>query len=100
MQAQLVTMELAQHSSFLWNDLMAQSRALATTEVTEQQFGMMAEQYGEKLPLEVYRSQAGFYLGTYSERGPFTRESVEYWRKKEQAEKALATGNWTQRYNM
>lgn len=102
MRAQAMeSMEVAQQQSvFLWNDLMTQSQALATTEVAQEQFGLMAEQYGEKLPLEVYRSQAGFYLGTYSERGPFTRESEEYWRKEEQAEQALATGKWTQRYDV
>ncbi|WP_353618367.1 hypothetical protein [Paracidovorax avenae] len=102
MRAQAMeSMEVAQQqSAFLWNDLMTQSQTVATTEVAQQQFGLMAEQYGERFPLEVCRSQAGFYLGTYSDSGPFTRESVEYWRKREQAEKALATGNWTQRYDM
>ncbi|GKS73299.1 hypothetical protein AVME950_00405 [Acidovorax sp. SUPP950] len=102
MQAQaLATSDLAQQQSiYLWNDLMTKSQAMEKTDDAQQQFGLMAGQYGERLPLEVCRSAAGFYLGTYTDRGPFTRESLEYWRKKEQAENALATGEWTQRYDV
>lgn len=102
MQAQaLPTTELAQQQfNYLWNDLMTQSQAHENSAAPEPRFGFMAEQYGELLPLQVYCSAAGFYIGTYSERGPFTRESEEYWRKEDQAEQALATGKWTQRYDV
>lgn len=56
---------------------------------------------GKELPLKVYRSYAGFYIGTWDEEnpeeGPCTRESEEYFRTREQAEAALTSGNWTQR---
>ena len=62
--------------------------------------GMLAEAAGKAFPLEVCKSAAGFYLGTLSEDGaPFTRESIEYWRKREQAEAALTSGRWTQKPN-
>ena len=50
-----------------------------------------------KLPLQVCSSRAGFYLGTYDDEGPCSRESVQYWPTKALAEQALATGMWTQR---
>lgn len=52
---------------------------------------------GHPVPLEVCYSAAGFYLGTYVQAEPYSRESVEYWRKREEAEAALASGRWTQR---
>lgn len=52
---------------------------------------------GKRLSLEIYSSHAGFYLGTYDEDGPCSRESVEYWPKRSQAADALASGSWTQR---
>lgn len=56
----------------------------------------MTEQ--SKDTLRVLESQAGFYIGKFDpELGPISRESVEYWPKKYQAERALETGNWTQR---
>lgn len=62
------------------------------------QAGHLASLHGRPdLELEVLQSAAGFYIGTFSEEGPFTRESAEYFRKKESAEQALATGQWTQR---
>lgn len=65
----------------------------------EEQFGRLALEYcGLKLPLQVLKSQAGFYLGTRDEEGPCSRESAEYWRTKREADEAL-TGRrkWTQR---
>lgn len=62
------------------------------------QYGMLASQAGYQLPLEVLKSNAGFYIGT-SDCGPVSRESVEYWPTHELAEKALETGNWTQKPN-
>ncbi|CAB5682073.1 hypothetical protein ABE607_17495 [Comamonas aquatica] len=64
------------------------------------EYGRLAMAHGKKLPLKVYRSNAGFYIGTYSDEGPFTRESVEYFRKEEQADHALATGQWTQKEDL
>lgn len=54
---------------------------------------------GIRLPLEVLRSARGFYLGTYNESGPVSRESAEYWPTETDARKALDTGPdaWTQR---
>lgn len=61
-------------------------------------FGKLArEELGERLPLEVLKSAAGFYLGTASEDGPVSRESLEYWPSSAQALHALAVGDWTQR---
>jgi hypothetical protein len=62
------------------------------------QYGWLAETFGKRqLPLEICVSEAGFYLGTRDEHGePFSRES-DYWVTREEAERALLTGNWTQR---
>ena len=74
------------------------TQAQAVTQARPQQIGVLAEQYGETLPLTVYRSAAGFYLGTWTDEGPFTRESMEYWRTDKLASNAMATGQWTQRW--
>ncbi len=75
------------------------SQSIAVTEVGPAvQRGVLAEQLGEALPLEVHKSAAGFYLGTWSDEGPFTRESMEYWRTEQQARDAMAHGRWTQRW--
>jgi hypothetical protein len=50
-----------------------------------------------RLPLQVCQSQAGFYIGTWDEFGPYSRESVEYFKTRKKADEAFATGNWTQR---
>ena len=47
--------------------------------------------------MEILQSAAGFYLGTYSDSGPFTRESMQYWPTREKAKKAWDEGRWTQR---
>lgn len=64
----------------------------------QRQYGWLAETFGKRqLPVEVCASEAGFYLGTRDGNGePFSRESV-YWVTREEAERALRTGNWTQR---
>ena len=64
------------------------------------QYGVLAEQYGEHLELQILQSRAGFYLGTFSESGPYTRESREYWNTKVKAQKAFDTGRWTQRTHL
>lgn len=66
-------------------------------------FGVLAARAGAELPLDVYESAAGFYIGTYKYdekmgcETPFTRESVAYWPTLELAETALRCGRWSQR---
>lgn len=43
--------------------------------------------------LSIYRSAAGYYIGTYCQCGPYSRESG-YYRTAEDAEVALALGNY------
>lgn len=61
------------------------------------QFGMLAAESGVRLPLCVLKSAAGFYIGTVSDEGPFSRESEEYWPSAAAAESALASNSFTQR---
>lgn len=61
------------------------------------QFGALARASGKEYPMEILRSAAGFYLGTCSDSGPFTRESIQYWPTREKAKKAWDEGRWTQR---
>lgn len=50
--------------------------------------------YCRKKPkLDVYSSTAGFYVGTYCDCGPYSRES-EYYRKAEEAREALKSGSY------
>lgn len=51
---------------------------------------------GKRLPLQVLRSAAGHYIGTFDD-GPASREFVEYFPSHEAARHALETGAWTQR---
>ena len=63
-------------------------------------YGVLAKKAGYKLPLQVLNSYAGWYIGTFSlQLGPVSRESVEYWRTEDEAEKAMESGDWTQRPN-
>lgn len=60
--------------------------------------GKLAREWcGLKLPLKVCRSGAGYYIGTWDESGPISRESEEYWGSKEKAQEALDKNEWTQR---
>lgn len=52
---------------------------------------------GKRLPLQVLRSAAGHYIGTFDDDGPVSRESVEYFPTRDVARHALETGAWTQR---
>lgn len=54
---------------------------------------------GQRLPLKVLRSAAGYYLGTQDpeDGSPYSRESVEYWPTEAAAAEALSTGEWNQR---
>ena len=52
------------------------------------------------LPLKVLQSANGFYLGSFDEEGPVSRESVEYWPTEVDAQKALdgiEGQDWTRR---
>lgn len=61
-------------------------------------FGYLASlSNGPKLPLQVLKSRAGFYIGTCTDEGPYTRESEEYWHESGAAQVALENGLWTQR---
>lgn len=67
-----------------------------TTSVTR--YGRLAQAIcGKKLEVRVLQSAAGFYIGTADDMGPVSRESNEYWRKRESAEHALIHDQWTQK---
>lgn len=55
---------------------------------------------GLKLDLTVLKSASGYYIGTANECGPVSRESIDYYRTPEAAQKALDDGTWEQRYNV
>lgn len=50
-----------------------------------------------ELPLDVCYCVQGFYIGTFCDAQPYTRESNEYWPHRHDAALALKTGAWTQR---
>ncbi len=52
---------------------------------------------GLSLPVQVLKSNAGYYIGTEDKDGPVSRESHEYWRSFNEAELALKSRSWTQR---
>lgn len=61
-------------------------------------YGQLAKQYcGKELALQVLRSAVGYYIGTADEDGPVSRESWEYFQSRQDAQEALATGDWTQK---
>ncbi len=63
-------------------------------------FGQLAQRYGcGNLPLQVLSSAAGYYIGTDDDDGPISRESVEYFKTKSDAQQALEDGAWSQRLN-
>lgn len=62
-------------------------------------YGCLALEYcNKRLPLTVLKTRA-YYIGTLDATDglPCSRESVEYFDTQEKAEKALRTGNWTQK---
>lgn len=62
-----------------------------------QQTGLLAKKYCNlSLPLQVLNGAAGFYIGTFNEDGPISRESAEYFPTWEDAYQALTDGSWTQ----
>lgn len=69
--------------------------SIATKPVTSS--GLLALAHvNKRLPLQVLRSAAGHYIGTFDD-GPVSRESVEYFPSHEAARHALKSGAWTQR---
>ncbi|MGP3790496.1 hypothetical protein [Pseudomonas sp. B392_1p] len=52
---------------------------------------------GERWPLQVLRSAAGYYIGTVDQGEPVSREPVEYFPSHHEARHALETGQWQQR---
>ena len=74
------------------------STVTATSAAAGKPIGVLAKAYcNRSLPLQILQSARGFYIGTCSDEGPCSRESVQYWPCQAQAEQALATGRWTQR---
>lgn len=67
----------------------------------EAQETLAALQGGKITPLIVMRSRHGYYLGRAEVSTgypmPYSRESVEYFVRKEDAQHALDSGTWTQR---
>lgn len=60
--------------------------------------GLLAREYcGQELPLQVLKSNAGYYIGTCNLDGPVSRESAEYFPSLAAAERAYANGTWHQR---
>lgn len=68
------------------------------TQVQAKSIGYLALTYvSKRLPLQARQSAAGYFIGTADHNGPVSRESVEYFRSYEAAERALSTGHWQQR---
>lgn len=49
------------------------------------------------LKVKVHESGAGFYIGSWCNCGPYSRESKEYWPERGLAEFALAIDSWERR---
>jgi len=60
--------------------------------------GVLAKRLSNlELPLDVCYCARGFYIGTYCDAQPYTRESDEYWPRRELAAHAMRNHDWTQR---
>lgn len=60
--------------------------------------GVLAKRRSQlDLPLDVCYGVCGYYIGTFCDAQPFTRESEEHWSRRELAATALKNGDWTQR---
>ena len=66
--------------------------------MSPQKIGHLAKQcFNVALPLQVCRSETGYYIGTvHPQDGPYSRESEGYFPTLEAAEAALESGAWTQ----
>lgn len=51
------------------------------------------DECGQTPRLDVYHSNAGYYIGTYCKCGPYSRESG-YYRTEKQARKAMMEGGY------
>ncbi len=47
--------------------------------------------------LDVYKSGAGWYIGSWCKCGPCSRESLRYWATEAEARTAWKSGNWERR---
>lgn len=75
-----------------------QASTQPTAPLAAVKIGQLAREFtGKRLPLQICQSAAGYYIGTWDEEGPVSRESAEYFRKETLAQLALETGDWTQR---
>ena len=77
------------------------SKASNLEQARSESIGYLALTYmGQRLPLQVCRSAAGYYIGTIDvEQGPTSRESVQYFQTNQEARDALVTGQWQQRFH-
>jgi hypothetical protein len=74
--------------------------AITESAINFKRFGYLAYVLcGKRLELMVLKSNAGFYIGTADDDGPCSRESVEYFHNKDDADASLAAGDWTQKQN-
>lgn len=72
---------------------------IAVDEVTPV-YGKIAQEEGKKLlPLRVFKSSQGFYMGTPADDSQSfsSRESLEHFKTAQEAKIAVCSGNWTQR---
>src|SRR3546814_12614002 len=63
---------------------------MATTDIRVPHGKLALEFGGNRLPLAVLKSHRGYYLGTYDDCGPVSRESAEYWPKEDR--KSVVSG--------
>ena len=62
------------------------------------EFGLLAKRLSSlELPLDVCYCARGFYVGTFCDAQPYTRESEEYWQRRELVVDAMRNHTWTQR---
>lgn len=60
--------------------------------------GVLAKRRSQlDLPLDVCYGVRGYYIGTFCDAQPYTRESEEHWSRRELAATALKNEDWTQR---
>ncbi len=60
--------------------------------------GQLAKRFSNlELPLDICQCSRGYYIGTYCDDAPYTRESEEFWPLRELAMQALRRTDWTQR---
>ena len=71
---------------------------LSAAQAKSEAIGYLSLAYtGKRLSLDVLCSAAGHYIGTADLDGPVSRESTQYFRSYQAADRALSTGHWQQR---